>query len=102
MVRWQPRLNPANIDTRPTCPQRGNAATEPREAFGVRGACSRFRRLATFDSGSKLHALQTLRDYANLKQITLTLLRSTLHVLPKPHALPVISGEEISHHQPDR
>src|SRR6266853_3002009 len=32
-----------------------------REAFGVRGACSRFQCPATFDSGSKLRALLTLR-----------------------------------------
>src|SRR5260370_2057802 len=32
-----------------------------REAYGVRGACSRFRWFATFDSWSKLHALHTLR-----------------------------------------
>src|SRR6266446_7838261 len=25
------------------CPQRGRAETKPREAYGVRGACSRFR-----------------------------------------------------------
>src|SRR5438105_10240637 len=34
---------------------------ELREAYGVRGACSRFRMVWTFESGSKLHALHTLR-----------------------------------------
>src|SRR5207302_1948443 len=40
----------------------------PREAYGVRAACCRCRRLTSlerlvaFDSGSKLHALHTLRD----------------------------------------
>src|SRR5882672_5461736 len=33
----------------------------PREAYGVRGACSRCRPPCACDSGSKLHALHTLR-----------------------------------------
>jgi hypothetical protein len=35
---------------------------ELREAFGVRGACSRFRS-APPESASKLDALETLRDF---------------------------------------
>ncbi len=47
----------------------GKTATEPREAFGVRGACSRFSWPASSDSGSKLHALQTLRDHARAQYL---------------------------------
>src|SRR5260370_14476355 len=49
--------------------QRGKAATELREAFGVRGACSRCRNSRVLESGSKLHALQTLRDNACAKNL---------------------------------
>ena len=43
--------------------QSSRAATESREAFGVRAACRRFfARPNPFKSGSKLTALQTLRD----------------------------------------
>ena len=34
-----------------------------REAFGVRGACSRFGNSPPSESASKLDALQTLRDF---------------------------------------
>src|SRR5258708_16619828 len=40
--------------------QCGRAAIESREAYGVRGACSRFRLPATLDTASKLPALPTL------------------------------------------
>jgi hypothetical protein len=39
----------------------GKAATKLREAFGVRGACSRFRTIPPYDSNRKLPALQTIR-----------------------------------------
>src|SRR5258708_27242949 len=41
--------------------RRTTGAPKRRDAFGVRGACSRFRSPRAFDSGSKLRALQTLR-----------------------------------------
>src|SRR5258708_27983310 len=46
-------------------PQPGPAATEPRKAFGVRGACSRCRMPWAIESGSKLHALETHGDRAS-------------------------------------
>ena len=49
---------------KPQLTPRGNAATELREAFGVRGACSRFQTPSAYDSASKLDALQTLRVLA--------------------------------------
>src|SRR6266852_781056 len=58
------------------------ALAEPREAYGVRGACSRFGRPTAFDSGSKLRALQTLRDCARAKN--LRSLRATWAVVVQP------------------
>jgi hypothetical protein len=43
--------------------QRSGVATEPLEAYGVRGACFRCRKSWIVESGSKLHALHTLRGY---------------------------------------
>ena len=46
--------SPSAFGTPPVC--------EPREAFGVRAACCRFGLGIVPDSGSKLRALQTLRE----------------------------------------
>ncbi len=48
----------------PHCSRAANSllAQEPREAFGVRSACCRFRMSRPIESGGKLTALQTLRD----------------------------------------
>src|SRR5258708_11796065 len=62
--------------------QRGKAATEPRGAFGVRGACSRCRTPRVIESGSKLHALQTLRDCAGAKHLRGLLANSTIVAKP--------------------
>src|SRR6267143_1913198 len=47
---------------RPRNTQSGATATEPREAYGARGVCSRSRAPQPDDSAGKPSALQTLRE----------------------------------------
>src|ERR1035437_10919320 len=54
---WRPNGTPTRARLKP----QGIAATELREAFGVRPACWRCRKPSGGKSGSKLRALQTLR-----------------------------------------
>src|SRR5258708_24958306 len=61
----------------------GKAAIERREAFGVRGACSRYRESRLGESGSKLHALQTLRDHGRTRDPRI------------PWAIPTIAAQQL-------
>jgi hypothetical protein len=56
-----PKINPESRSQTNANAQRGKAATELREAFGVRGACSRFRTAPRLATAPASWTLQTLR-----------------------------------------